>query len=180
MYAACEDEVRSSMKWHVVGSHYTMRSFLLLENLQTFEREKPSKLELWSTNLRLCPKVVEKAPDRAHRGLTNGSHPIVKEGRSSPPHPPLPSPLPMAKAVSRASPVIIFTDTPDSERTCTASFTPARGGSMIPTRPRNVSFPSSGPEARASTEGRQKHHWGPRTDFIPRQLPTPHVPDPLL
>lgn len=62
--------------------------------------------------------------------------------------------LPMAKAVSRASPVIIFTDMPDLESTWTASFTPALGGSMIPTRPRKVSLPSSGPEARASTAGR--------------------------
>lgn len=68
--------------------------------------------------------------------------------------PSTPPRVPIAKAVSRASPVIIFTDKPDSERTWTASFTPALGGSMIPMRPRNVSFPSSGPEARASTVDR--------------------------
>lgn len=101
------------------------------------------------------------------------------------PYPPPPSPLPIAKAVSRASPVIIFTDTPDSERTCTASFTPALGGSMIPTRPRNVSFPSSGPEARASTEERadqQKRHWAPRGLILSRQPQPPPCPrpDPLL
>lgn len=33
----------------------------------------------------------------------------------------------------------------------TASFTPVLGGSMIPTRPRNVSCPNSGPEAKART-----------------------------
>ena len=79
---------------------------------------------------------------------------IVKDGWVLSSSPPTLSQLPMAKAVSRASPVIIFTDTPDSERTWTASFTPALGGSMMPTRPRNVSRPSSGPEARASTEER--------------------------
>lgn len=59
--------------------------------------------------------------------------------------------LPMATAVSCESPVIIFIDTPEAMSVVTASFTPVLGGSMIPTRPRNVSCPNSGPEAKART-----------------------------
>lgn len=60
--------------------------------------------------------------------------------------------IPIAIAVSCESPVIIFIDTPEAMSVVTASFTPVLGGSMIPTRPRNVSCPSSGPEAKARTE----------------------------
>lgn len=59
--------------------------------------------------------------------------------------------IPIATAVSCESPVIIFIDTPEAMSVVTASFTPVLGGSMIPTRPRNVSCPSSGPEAKART-----------------------------
>lgn len=68
----------------------------------------------------------------------------------------------MAEAVSSPSPVIIFTDTPDWQSKRTASFTPALGGSMMPTSPRKVRLPSSGPEARASTEERPRGTEGPR------------------
>lgn len=56
---------------------------------------------------------------------------------------------------------------------------------MIPTRPRNVSFPSSGPEARASTEERadpQRRHWAPMGLILSRQPRPPPCPrpDPLL
>ena len=57
----------------------------------------------------------------------------------------------MATAVSCESPVIIFIDTPEALSVVTASFTPVLGGSMIPTRPRNVNCPNSGPEAKART-----------------------------
>lgn len=60
--------------------------------------------------------------------------------------------IPIATAVSCESPVIIFIDTPEAMSVVTASFTPVLGGSMIPTRPRNVSCPSSGPEAKARTQ----------------------------
>lgn len=59
--------------------------------------------------------------------------------------------IPIAIAVSCESPVIIFIDTPEAMSVVTASFTPVLGGSMIPTRPRNVSCPNSGPEAKART-----------------------------
>lgn len=60
--------------------------------------------------------------------------------------------LPMETAVSWESPVIILTATPEPMSVATASLTPDLGGSMMPTRPRKVSFPSSGPpEAKAST-----------------------------
>lgn len=76
--------------------------------------------------------------------------------------------LPMAKAVSKASPVIIFTATPEPLRTSTASLTPSRGGSMIPTRPKKVNLPSSGPEAKASTKMR-KEDWD-ESYFFPVKL----------
>ena len=68
--------------------------------------------------------------------------------------------IPIATAVSCESPVIIFIDTPEAMSVVTASFTPVLGGSMIPTRPRNVSCPSSGPEAKARTEEIKKSKKG--------------------
>lgn len=60
----------------------------------------------------------------------------------------------METAVSWESPVIILMETPEPMSVATASLTPDLGGSMMPTRPRKVRFPSSGPEANASTAGR--------------------------
>lgn len=60
----------------------------------------------------------------------------------------------METAVSCESPVIILMATPEPMSVATASLTPDLGGSMMPTRPRKVRFPSWGPEAKASTAGR--------------------------
>lgn len=62
----------------------------------------------------------------------------------------------MATAVSCESPVIIFIATPDVISVVTASFTPVRGGSIIPTSPKKVSCPNSGPEAKAKTFRKQR------------------------
>lgn len=62
--------------------------------------------------------------------------------------------VPMETAVSCESPVIILMATPEPMSVATASLTPDLGGSMMPTRPRKVRFPSWGPEAKASTAGR--------------------------
>lgn len=65
--------------------------------------------------------------------------------------------IPMATAVSCESPVTIFIATPEVISVVTASFTPVRGGSIIPTSPRKVSCPNSGPEAKAKTLRRQRN-----------------------
>lgn len=65
--------------------------------------------------------------------------------------------LPMATAVSCESPVTIFIATPEVISVVTASLTPVRGGSIIPTSPKKVSCPNSGPEAKARTLGRNKN-----------------------
>lgn len=64
--------------------------------------------------------------------------------------------LPIDTAVSCESPVIILTATPALRRVPTASFTPALGGSIMPTRPKNVRLPISEPDANAKTAGRER------------------------
>lgn len=73
--------------------------------------------------------------------------------------------IPIDTAVSWESPVIIFTATPELMSVATASFTPARGGSMMPTSPTNVSAPISDPDANASTARRKGEN-----QWLPKQL----------
>ncbi|MCY1303551.1 hypothetical protein D9M70_532640 [compost metagenome] len=60
----------------------------------------------------------------------------------------MPSWVPMARAVSAWSPVIIFTAMPARRHSATAAMASSRGGSMMPTRASRVMPPSTSAKFR--------------------------------
>mmetsp|Transcript_17760 Transcript_17760/g.62572 ORF Transcript_17760/g.62572 Transcript_17760/m.62572 type:complete len:278 (-) Transcript_17760:1390-2223(-) len=77
---------------------------------------------------------------------------------------------PIAYAVSSASPVIIVTRTPERRSVCTASATPSRGGSRMPTNPRKHRPSLRAPEcARGVPRGCASGTTGPEASAMTRR-----------